>query len=229
MHNTLIEQDIDDVFAKFAGVEDEYQRISVAERRGEVDFLESLKARVKLLKGQNAAELFEKVRKSLTFTRGARNLCMTLKAFGYKTAVVSESFHPLAREVQRHLGLDYVFANSLAVDESGFLTGDTAGPLITPQRKRAILEMLANVEGCEVAQTIAIGWGVHDMPMLDAAGLGIPFCTRPDIEPGQAKSQEMHIIQKDLSAVLFLIGLSEHAVQFSPCKFSPKQALTAML
>lgn len=218
MSGTLIEQDVGDELAKLANVEEENNAITAAEARGAVDFLESMKDRVALLQGWNAAELFDKVRKTITFTPGAKNLCRALKKFGYKTAVVSQGFHPLAREVQRHLGLDYVFANCLEVDKHGYLTGNVAGPIITPQRKRGLLAMIANVEGCEVEQTIAVGYGVKDMPMLEAAGLGIHFCAKPDYDAGSGNQEkDMHIFQKDISAVLFLIGLSEHAAeQYAP-------------
>lgn len=161
-----------------------------------------------LLEGQNAEELFEKVKANLLFTPGAKKLCSTLKSLGYKMAVISGGFLPLAREVQRHLGLDYAFANTLEVDEmTGFLTGRTSGPVVTPQRKRALLATIANVEGCEVQQTIAVGDGANDIPMLNASGLGIAFCAKPKVQ----EVAEFRINQKDLSTVLFLIGVSERA------------------
>merc|ERR1712151_561379 len=128
---------------------------------------------------------------------------------GFKMAVISGGFLPVAQEVQRHLGLDYAFANTLEVEEeTGLLTGLTSGPVVTPQRKRTLLATIANVEGCEVQQTIAVGDGANDIPMLHTAGLGIAFCAKPKV---QAVSK-YRINQKDLSTVLFLIGLSEHAI-----------------
>merc|ERR1711979_88858 len=100
------------------------------------------------------------------FTPGAKKLCSTLKRMGLKMAVISGGFLPVAQEVQRHLGLDYAFANSLEVDGAGRLTGRTSGPVVTPQRKRALLATIANVEGCSVSQTIAVGDGANDIPML---------------------------------------------------------------
>merc|ERR1719409_398055 len=124
-------------------------------------------------------------------------------------AVVSGGFLPVAKEVQRHLGLDYAFANTLEVDEQGLFTGRTTGPVVTPERKRALLAMIANVEGCEVSQTIAVGDGSNDIPMLNTAGLGIAFCAKPKVQA----ATEFRINQCDLSTVLFLIGVSEHAVE----------------
>merc|ERR1711972_1085637 len=129
---------------------------------------------------------------------------------GFKLAVISGGFLPVAREVQAHLGLDYAFANSLEVDETtGLLTGLTSGPVVTPQRKRALLATIADVEGCELQQTIAVGDGANDIPMLHAAGLGIAFCAKPKVQ----EVSQFRINQKDLSTVLFLIGVSERAMQ----------------
>lgn len=176
--------------------------------RGELNFFESLKSRVALLKGHNADKLFDEVKKNLIFTPGAKRLCSTLRRLGYKTAVISGGFLPVAREVQRYLGLDYAFANTLEVDETtGLLTGQTSGPVVTPQRKRALLATIADVEGCELQQTIAVGDGANDIPMLHAAGLGIAFCAKPKVQ----EVAEFRINQKDLSTALFLIGVSEHA------------------
>jgi len=207
MDSTLIQQEVIDELAKYAGVEKEVSEITEAAMRGELDFFGSLKARVALLKGHNAEELFSKAKANLIFTPGAKKLCSTLRRLGFKMAVISGGFLPVAREVQRYLDLDYAFANTLEVDEAGLLTGNTSGPVVTPQRKRALLATIADVEGCEMQQTIAVGDGANDIPMLHAAGLGIAFCAKPKV---QAVS-EFRINQKDLSTVLFLIGVSEHA------------------
>jgi len=210
MDSTLIQQEVIDELAALAGVGDQVKTITEAAMRGELNFFESLKARVALLKGHNAEELFAKVKENLIFTPGAKRLCSTLKKMGYKMAVISGGFLPVAQEVQRHLGLDYAFANTLEVDEqTGLLTGSTSGPVVTPQRKRALLATIANVEGCKVQQTVAVGDGSNDIPMLNAAGLGIAFCAKPKVQA----AAEYRINQKDLSTVLFLIGLSEHATE----------------
>lgn len=206
----LVEQEVIDSIAKFAGVEEETKAITERAQRGELNFFDSLKARVELLKGRPAEPLFRQVRAGLTFTPGAWKLCSTLKRLGYKVAVVSGSFQPLVQEVQRQLGLDYAFANTLEVDETtGCLTGATSGPVVTPQRKRALLATIANVEGCEVSQTIAVGESAKDIPMLNAAGLGIAFCAKPKVQA----ATELRINQRDLSTVLFLLGVSEYTAE----------------
>ena len=218
MDSTLIQQEVIDELAKLAGVEAQVKEITEAAMRGELDFFGSLKSRVALLKGHNAEELFAKVKANLIFTPGAKKLCTCLKRLGFKTAVISGGFLPVAREVQRELGLDYAFANTLEVDETtGLLTGNTSGPVVTPQRKRQLLATIANVEGCEIQQTIAVGDGANDIPMLHAAGLGIAFCAKPKVQ----EVSRYRINQMDLSTVLFLIGISERAMdrleEDTPC------------
>jgi len=217
MDSTLIQQEVIDELAKYAGVESQVKAITEAAMRGELNFFESLKSRVALLKGYNAEELFSRVKANLMFTPGAKKLCDTLKSMGFKMAVISGGFLPVAREVQQHLGLDYAFANTLEVDEAGLLMGNTSGPVVTPERKRALLATIANVEGCDIKQTIAVGDGANDIPMLKAAGLGIAFCAKPKVQA----ATEFRINQKDLSTVLFLIGVSELAAQGFTGEASP--------
>jgi phosphoserine phosphatase SerB len=209
MDSTLIQQEVIDELAKIAGVETQVKEITESAMRGEIDFFGSLKRRVALLKGHNSNALFSDVKKVIRFNPGAERLCSVLKKLGYKMAVISGGFLPVAEEVQRHLGLDYAFANTLEVDEqTGLLTGQTSGPVVTPSRKRALLATISDVEGCTIKQTIAVGDGANDIPMLHTAGLGIAFCAKPKV---QAVSK-YRINQRDLSTVLFLIGLSEHAI-----------------
>lgn len=207
MDSTLIQQEVIDELARMAGVEKAVSTITEAAMRGEIDFFESLKQRVALLKGHNAERLFSAVKSNLVYTPGAKKLCSTLKHLGFKMAVISGGFIPVAREVQRYLGLDYAFANTLEVDDHGNFTGFTSGPVVTPQRKRNLLATIASVEGCDVSQTIAVGDGSNDIPMLNTAGLGIAFCAKPKVQ----KATDFRINQKDLSTVLYLIGVSENA------------------
>jgi len=210
MDSTLIQQEVIDELARIAGVEAEVKAITESAMRGEIDFFGSLKQRVALLKGANSKGLFDEVKKSIWFNPGAERLCTVLRKLGFKMAVISGGFLPVAQEVQRRLGLDYAFANSLEVDEkTGLLTGETTGPVVTPQRKRALLATISNVEDCRVQQTIAVGDGANDIPMLHTAGLGIAFCAKPKVQA----VTDFRINQKDLSNVLYLIGLSEHAIE----------------
>jgi len=210
MDSTLIQQEVIDELARYAGVEAEVSAITEAAMRGDLNFFESLKSRVALLKGHNADELFGKAKANLIYTPGAKELCTTLKLLGFKMAVISGGFLPVAREVQKYLGLDYAFANTLDVDEAtGNLTGKTSGPVVTPQRKKQLLATIADVEGCQIQQTIAVGDGANDIPMLHTAGLGIAFCAKPKVQA----VTEVRINQKDLRNVLYLIGVSEAAAK----------------
>eukprot|EP00930_Biecheleria_cincta_P021135 TRINITY_DN1572_c0_g1_i2.p1 TRINITY_DN1572_c0_g1~~TRINITY_DN1572_c0_g1_i2.p1 ORF type:complete len:920 (+),score=195.06 TRINITY_DN1572_c0_g1_i2:46-2805(+) len=209
MDSTLIQQEVIDELAKQCGVQDTVGEITERAMRGELDFFQSLKERVALLKGHNSEKLFGAVKRNLIFTPGALQLCRTLKHLGYKMAVISGGFMPCAREVQQKLGLDYAFANTLETDKDGALTGLTVGAVVTPERKQALLEMIAQVEGCDMRQTVAVGDGSNDIPMLMSAGLGIAFCAKPKVQA----AAEFRVNNKDLSTVLFLIGLSETAAQ----------------
>eukprot|EP00442_Polarella_glacialis_P001770 CAMPEP_0115151278 /NCGR_PEP_ID=MMETSP0227-20121206/65506_1 /TAXON_ID=89957 /ORGANISM="Polarella glacialis, Strain CCMP 1383" /LENGTH=899 /DNA_ID=CAMNT_0002561737 /DNA_START=48 /DNA_END=2748 /DNA_ORIENTATION=- len=209
MDSTLIQQEVIDELAKQCGVEDVVGEITERAMRGELDFHQSLRERVALLKGHNSEKLFNSVIRQLVYTPGALQLCRTLKRLGYKMAVISGGFMPCAREVQRTLGLDYAFANTLETDRDGLLTGQTVGAVVTPHRKQALLAMIAQVEGCQLRQTIAVGDGSNDIPMLNSAGLGVAYCAKPKVQA----AAEFRVNNKDLSTVLFLIGLSETAAR----------------
>lgn len=205
----LVLQEVTDELAKMAGVEEkEAKTISDQVSSGDLDFSAALKARVALLKGHNAEAMYSKVKENLIFTPGAKRLCDTLKNLGFKMAVISGGPAPIAVEVQRQLGLDYAFGNTFEVEEgTGLFTGLTSGPVVTPERKRALLATIANVEGCDVSQTIAVGDGANDILMLKAAGLGIAFCAKPKVQAAAS----FRINQQDLSTVLFLIGINDYA------------------
>lgn len=207
MDGTLIQQVVVDELAKLAGVSDEViLNISTRSATGELTFNEALEEKVLLLKGHNANKLIESVIERIVYTPGSHRLCRTLKRLGYKMALISGSFIQVAREVQRSLGLDYAFANELGVDPvTGELTGCTVGPIVTPQRKRVLLSRIAEVEGCSLGQTVAVGDGASDIPMLCAAGLGVAFCGKPRVQA----VADIRVNSKDLSTVLFLLGLSE--------------------
>ena len=110
-------------------------------------------------------------------------------------AVISGGFLPIARYVQKTLQLDYAFANNLQEDADGNLTGATVGPVVTPQRKRTLMQMIADVEGCHVDQVIAVGDGANDIPMLKSAGLGVAFCAKPMVRAAYTKLRRWLFIQ----------------------------------
>ena len=208
MDSTLIQGEVIDELAKIAGCEAEVSKVTAAAMGGQMEFAESLRRRVACLKGNYAPAMYETVKRGIVFMPGAKELCATLKNRGYKMAVISGGFLPIARYVQKTLQLDYAFANNLQEDADGNLTGATVGPVVTPQRKRTLMQMIADVEGCHVDQVIAVGDGANDIPMLKCAGLGVAFCAKPMVQ----KKANHRINQKDLRNIAYLVGMKESQI-----------------
>lgn len=209
MDSTLIQQEVVDEIAKVAGFEKQVSAITARAMNGELDFTESLRARVALLKG-TPADVFERIKPNITLTRGARELCRALKRLGYKLALLSGGFIPLAKWLQKELGLDYVFANTLSVSEDGIqLTGELSGPIVDPKRKAALLEEIASTEGVPLRQVFAVGDGANDLLMLNKAGLGVAFNAKPIV---QLKSTA-HLNTGNLQDILFILGLTKEEQQ----------------
>ncbi|KXS20336.1 phosphoserine phosphatase serb [Gonapodya prolifera JEL478] len=208
MDSTLIRQEVIDEIARKTGVVDQVAKITEAAMNGEIDFKESLRRRVALLKGTSAT-VFEEVRKELVFTDGAKELCACLKRLGFRTAVISGGFVPLAKYVKYYLGLDYAFANTLAVSEDGkVLTGEVVGDIVDAERKAQLLEVISQAEEVTLDQVIAVGDGANDLPMLGKAGLGIAFNAKPRVQEQAAT----RINQPNLLNVLYLLGYSDEEV-----------------
>ncbi|KAL7309357.1 Phosphoserine phosphatase [Mucor circinelloides] len=209
MDSTLIYQEVIDEIARYAGVVDQVSAITEAAMNGEIDFKESLRRRVALLNGTSVGVL-ENVKQILTFTEGARFLCRALKKLGFKLAVISGGFMPLALYVKAELGLDYAFANQLEVSSDGLtLTGKTIGPIVDGIRKAELLDVIAQAEGLSLKQVIAVGDGANDLWMLNKASLGIAFNAKPRVQE-QARAR---INQKSLKYVLTLLGYSEQDME----------------
>ncbi|EIE78578.1 hypothetical protein G6F46_003374 [Rhizopus delemar] len=209
MDSTLIYQEVIDEIARHAGVVDKVSAITEAAMNGEIDFKESLRRRVALLNGTSVSVL-ENVKQILTFTEGARFLCSALKKLGFKLAVISGGFLPLARYVKSELGLDYAFANQLKVSSDGLtLTGETVGPIVDGIRKAELLEVIAQAEGVTLNQVIAVGDGANDLWMLNKAGLGIAFNAKPRVQ----EKAGARINQKSLKYVLTLLGYSDQDME----------------
>ncbi|KAJ2629122.1 Phosphoserine phosphatase [Coemansia sp. RSA 1290] len=205
MDSTLIQQEVIDEIARATGIEEQVAAITERAMQGEIDFKESLAARVALLKGTPVSAL-EDVKRQLVFTEGAHYLCRALKSAGFKLAVISGGFLPLARYVKSELGLDYAFANQLKVAADGAtLTGETVGPVVDAVRKAELLEVIAQAEGIAIDQVVAVGDGANDLLMLGKASLGIAFNAKPRVQQ-QARAR---INQKSLANILYLMGYSE--------------------
>jgi len=149
---------------------------------GEINFQESLARRVALLKGLST-DIFDEIKKVITFTPGAHNLCRALKNLGYKLAVSSGGFVPLANYIKNELGLDFAYANNLAISEDGKqLEGKTYGPIVDGSRKAELLGAISQLEHIIPEQTIAVGDGANDLLMMSKAGLGVAFNAKPRVQ-----------------------------------------------
>ncbi|KAK3822434.1 MAG: hypothetical protein JOS17DRAFT_753562 [Linnemannia elongata] len=209
MDSTLIQQEVIDEIARHAGVMEKVSEITEAAMNGEIDFKESLKRRVALLKGTPVTVL-DTVREQLTFTEDALYLCKALKKIGFKLAVISGGFMPLALHVKNILGLDYAFANQLKVSPDGlYLTGETVGPVVSGERKAELLEVIAQAESVTLDQVIAVGDGANDLWMLAKAGLGIAFNAKPRVQ----QKARARINQKSLKYVLYLLGYEDAEIR----------------
>jgi len=171
--------------------------------RGELDFADSFRERVALLAGLPESVLAT-VAKELKITEGAEHLIATLHALGYKTAILSGGFNYFAHYLQQRLGIDYIYANELDI-EDGVVTGRVRGDIVDGQRKAALLRELAAKEGIDLQQVIAVGDGANDLPMLSIAGLGIAFRAKPLVK----QSAEQSISTLGLDAILYLLGISD--------------------
>ena len=209
MDSTLIQAEVIDELAKRAGVGKQVSAITERAMQGELEFQDSLRQRVALLKGLPESALAE-VAATLKLTDGTERLISTLKKLGYKTAILSGGFTYFGRALQRRLGFDYVFSNELEI-EDGILTGNLASEIVDGQRKASLLASIAQHEGFSLEQTIAVGDGANDLPMLSIAGLGIAFRAKPIVK----KSAKQSLSTFGLDGILYLMGLSERETKSS--------------
>jgi phosphoserine phosphatase len=203
MDSTLIEAEVIDELAKAHGVGERVSEITERAMRGELDFRASFKERLALLKGLDV-KVLDEIGASLRLTEGAETLFAELKRLGYKTAILSGGFTYFARQLQAKLGIDYIFANELEVVD-GKCTGNAIEPIVDAQRKADLLRELAGKEGLSLEQTIAVGDGANDLPMLAIAGLGVAFRAKPLVK----QSAKQAISTLGLDGVLYLLGFRD--------------------
>jgi len=202
MDSTLIVQEVIDLLAAKAGVAEEVSAITQKAMAGEMDFAQSLQARVSLLAGLNESMLSE-VRSEITLTQGAEKLIQTLHLKGHKVGVVSGGFIDVIEPILKELKIDFYRANKLQI-LNGELTGKLEGEIIDRTAKSKALVEFAKNEGVQMSQTVAIGDGANDLDMIESAGLGVAFNAKPKVAAAAATT----ISGSDLSAVLLLMGLS---------------------
>ena len=203
MDSTLIDAEVIDELAHEAGVGDQVAAITEAAMQGEIDFKASFTQRMALLKGLDASVL-QSVAERLRLNEGAEHLISTLKKLGFKTAIVSGGFTFFGEYLQQRLGVDYVYANQLDI-EDGLVTGRVTGEIIDGQRKAELLRQIAQREGLMLQQVIAVGDGANDLPMLSIAGLGIAFRAKPLVKASAKQS----ISNLGLDGILYLLGYSD--------------------
>ncbi|MFQ5646056.1 MAG: phosphoserine phosphatase SerB [bacterium] len=207
MDSTLIQGEMIDELAKLAGVEREVKEITRAAMTGSVDFQESLRKRVRLLKGLEQENL-ERAYRAIPLMPGLDKLFIILKKLGYKTAVISGGFKFFVEHFQREYQVDYSFANGLEIN-NGVVTGNLTGEIIDATAKADKMEIVAAQENISLYQVIAVGDGANDIEMLSRAGLGIAFNAKPVVQ----KAAGYRISQRRLDSILFLLGITEKDMQ----------------
>ena len=171
---------------------------------GDLDFTQSLRRRLALLEGL-PADVLSEIAERLPLTEGAERLIGTLRGLGYKTAILSGGFSYFGEHLKQRLGIDYVYANQLEI-EDGKLTGRVVGRVVDGVRKAELLR--ADREGISLAPVTAVGDGANDLPMLDAAGLGIAFHAKPRV----MREAEQSISSLGLDGILYLLGVRDREV-----------------
>ena len=204
MDSTLIKTEVIDELADKAGVGEEVRAITEAAMRGEIDFKESFTRRIKLLKGLDV-NVMKEIAENLPITEGLERLMEVLKRSGYKTAILSGGFTYFGNYLKQKYNFDYMYANELEVGADGKLTGNYVGDIVDGQRKKELLRLLAQVENINIAQTIAVGDGANDLPMLSEAGLGIAFHAKPKVKAEAGQS----ISTIGIDGVLYFLGFKD--------------------
>lgn len=205
--STLIQDEVIELFAAHAGCEAQVAEVTAAAMRGELDFEQSLHARVALLAGLDVS-VVDKVRAEVRLTPGARTLIRTLKRLGYQVGVVSGGFTQVTDDLKERMGLDFAAANTLEVVD-GRLTGRVVGPIVDRAGKARLLREFAAQAGVPLSQTVAVGDGANDLDMLNAAGLGVAFNAKPVVR--QAADTAVNV--PFLDTVLYLLGITREEIE----------------
>ncbi len=203
MDSTLIRTEVIDELADRAGVGEQVREITERAMRGEIDFRESFKERVALLKGLDVS-VMEDIAINLPITEGLERTMTILKRVGYKTAILSGGFTYFGNYLKSKYGFDYVYANELEV-EDGKLTGRYTGEIVDAKRKAELLRLLCQFENIDIQQSVAVGDGANDLGMLNTAGLGIAFHAKPKVRATASQS----ISTIGLDGILYFLGLKD--------------------
>ena len=203
MDSTLIETEVIDELAIRTGVGDQVKAITEAAMRGEIDFCESFRQRCALLKGLDVS-VMQEIAENLPITEGVDRLMRILKKVGFKIAILSGGFTYFGNYLKQKYNIDYVYANELEV-ENGKLTGRHVGDIVDGKRKAELLRLIAQVENVDIRQTVAVGDGANDLPMISIAGLGIAFHAKPKVKATAKQS----ISTIGLDGILYFLGYKD--------------------
>ena len=203
MDSTLIETEVIDELGIRAGVGDQVKAITEAAMRGEIDFCESFRQRCALLKGLDVS-VMQEIAENLPITEGVDRLMRILKKVGFKIAILSGGFTYFGNFLKQKYNIDYVYANELEI-ENGKLTGNHVGDIVDGKRKAELLRLIAQVENVDIRQTVAVGDGANDLPMISIAGLGIAFHAKPKVKATAKQS----ISTIGLDGILYFLGYKD--------------------
>ena len=203
MDSTLIETEVIDELAERAGVGGQVRAITEAAMRGEIDFSESFRQRCSLLKGLDVS-VMQEIAEKLPITEGVDRLMRILKKVGFKIAILSGGFSYFGNYLKQKYNIDYVYANDLEVID-GKLTGRHVGDIVDGKRKAELLRLIAQVENVDLRQTVAVGDGANDLPMISIAGLGIAFHAKPKVKANAKQS----ISTIGLDGILYFLGYKD--------------------
>lgn len=207
MDSTLIQTEVIDELAELAGVGEQVRAITESAMRGEIDFKESFRRRVALLKGLEESRL-KTITETLPLSEGAEIVAKTLKGLGYKLGILSGGFTFVGNYLKAKLGFDYVYANELVIRD-GRVTGEVSGEIIDGEKKAFLLKEIARKENISIEQTIAVGDGANDLPMISIAGLGVAFQAKPIV-----REKATNVISSvGLDGLLYLIGMHDREIR----------------
>lgn len=207
MDSTLIQAEVIVELAKLAGVGEQVDKITEAAMRGEMDFKESFRKRVALLKGIREEQL-AKISRDLPLTDGADLVAKTLRGLGYKLGILSGGFTFVGEYLKDRLGFDYMYANDLDI-KNGVVTGEVKGEIVDGEKKAILLRQIAQKEGLALEQTIAVGDGANDLPMISIAGLGVAFNAKPVVRQKASNA----ISSVGLDGLLYLLGIHDREIK----------------
>lgn len=208
MDSTLIYQEVIELIAAYANIEDKVAEITERAMNGELDFNASLRERVLLLKGIDATTLWDELKEKIKITNGARELCKALKNLGVVMGVCSGGFIPLASYVKEQLGLDYAYANTLGIDSENKLDGTTVGYIVNGEKKADLLLEIAQKHGIDPADAVAVGDGANDLKMMSVGGWGVAWNAKPKVQ----KEAPCCLNTKSLQDILYIMGYSDSEI-----------------